>query len=120
MSNSFVTLWTHQIHQAPLSMGFPRQESWSGLPFPFSGDLPDPGIRPPFPAVAGGFFITDPPWKPVVVIIRFYSSFTTDRTVHQKVHILLYVKSTYYNKVLSKTLLYPISMYILLHLGTYF
>ena len=33
-------------HQAPLTMGFPRQEDWSGLPFPFPGDLPDPGIEP--------------------------------------------------------------------------
>ena len=36
-------------HQAPLSMGFSRQEYWSGLPFPFPGDLPDPGIKPEFP-----------------------------------------------------------------------
>ena len=44
MSNSFVTPWTI-AHQAPLSMGFPRQEYWSGLLFPSSGDLPDPGIK---------------------------------------------------------------------------
>ena len=45
MSNSFVTPWT--IAQwAPLSMGFPKQEYWSGLPFPSSGDLPHPGIKP--------------------------------------------------------------------------
>ena len=41
----FVTPWTI-AHQAPLSMGFPRQEYWSGLPFPSPGDLPDPGIKP--------------------------------------------------------------------------
>ena len=40
----FVTLWT-VAHQAPLSMGFPRQEYWSGLPFPSSGNLPHPGIE---------------------------------------------------------------------------
>ena len=45
----FVTLWI-VAHQAPLSMGFSRQEYWSGLPFPPPGDLPDPGIRPAFPA----------------------------------------------------------------------
>ena len=39
------TLWT-VAHQAPLSMGFPRQECWSGLPFPSPGDLPNPGIKP--------------------------------------------------------------------------
>ena len=38
-------------HQAPLSMGFPRQEYWSGLPFPYAGDLPDQGIKPRFPAL---------------------------------------------------------------------
>ena len=41
----FMTPWTVAL-QAPLSMGFPRQEYWSGLPFPPSGDLPDPGIKP--------------------------------------------------------------------------
>ena len=41
----FVTLWT-AARQAPLSMGFPRQEYWSGLPFPPAGDLADPGIEP--------------------------------------------------------------------------
>ena len=44
VSDSFVTPWT-VAHQAPLSMGFPRQEYWSGLPFPSPGDLPDPGIK---------------------------------------------------------------------------
>ena len=41
----FVTLWTVAC-QAPLSMGFSRQEYWSGLPCPFPGDLPNPGIKP--------------------------------------------------------------------------
>ena len=40
-----VTLWT-RAHQAPLSMGFSRQEYWSGLPYPPPGDLPNPGIEP--------------------------------------------------------------------------
>ena len=44
--------------QAPLSMGFPRQGYWSGLPRPSPGDLPDPGIGPTSPALAGGFFTT--------------------------------------------------------------
>jgi len=44
--------------------GFPRQEYWSGLPFPSPGDLPDPGIKPGPPALAGGFFTTVPPGKP--------------------------------------------------------
>ena len=51
-------------HQAPLSMGFPSQESWSGLPFPSPRGLPDPGIEPTPPALAGGFFTSEPPRKP--------------------------------------------------------
>ena len=45
VSNSFATPWTI-AHQAPLSIGFSRQEYWSGLPFPTPGYLPDPGIKP--------------------------------------------------------------------------
>ena len=51
-------------HQALLSMRFPRQEYWSGLPFPPPGDLPNPRTEPVSPALAGGFFTTEPPGKP--------------------------------------------------------
>ena len=54
-------------HQAPLSMGFSRQDYWSGVPFPTPGALPHPGIEPRslvFPALAGRFFTTEPPGKP--------------------------------------------------------
>ena len=54
MSDS-VTLWT-AAGQPSLSMGFSRQEYWSGLPCPTPGHLPDPGIQPVSPALAGGFF----------------------------------------------------------------
>ena len=47
--------------QVPLSLGFSRQEAWRRLPFPPPGDLPDPGIEPVSPALAGGFFTTKPP-----------------------------------------------------------
>ena len=47
-------------HQAPLFMGFPRQEYQSKLPFPSPGDLPDPGIKPTSPALAGDFFAAEP------------------------------------------------------------
>ena len=59
--------------QAPLSMsmGFPRQEYQSGLPFPFIGDLPDPGIEPMSPALAGRFFTTEPSGKPSFPQQRF-------------------------------------------------
>ena len=48
-------------HQAPLSMGFFGQAYWSGLPFPYPVDLPDPGVEPTSPGLAGGFFTTEPP-----------------------------------------------------------
>ena len=64
MSDSFETLCTG-ARQAPLSMGFLRQEYWSWLPFPSPGDLPDPGIEPMSPALAGGFFTTEPSGKPM-------------------------------------------------------
>ena len=51
----FATLWTVAC-QTPLSMGFSRQEYWSGLLFLSAGDLPNPGIKPMSPAFAGGFF----------------------------------------------------------------
>ena len=46
-----------------VSRGFRRQEYWSGLPFPSPGDLPDPGTAPSSPALAVGFFTTEPPGK---------------------------------------------------------
>ena len=67
MSDSLSTPWTVG-GQAPLSMGFPRQEYWSGVPFPPPpGDLPDPGIElmsPASLALAGRFFAPAPPGKP--------------------------------------------------------
>ena len=51
--------------QAPRSMGFPRQEYWSGLLCPSPGDLPDPGIKPSTSALAGRFFTIEPPGKPL-------------------------------------------------------
>ena len=58
--------WT-VVHQAPLSMEFSRKGYWSGLPFPSSGDLPNPEIEPVSYAsfaLAGVFFTTEPPRKP--------------------------------------------------------
>ena len=60
----FVTLWT-VAHQAPLSMGFSRQEYWNGLPCPAPGDLPNPGTEVMSlmsPALAGEIFITSTSW----------------------------------------------------------
>ena len=61
----FATLWT-TARQAPLSLGFSRQEHWSGLPCPPPGDLPHPGIEPSpvtSPALAGGFHTTNATWE---------------------------------------------------------
>ena len=61
----FVTLWT-VAHQALLSMGFSRQEYWSGLPFPSPGNLPHPGVEPASlisPALASGLFATSATWE---------------------------------------------------------
>ena len=55
----FATLWT-VAHQAPPSMGFSRQEYWSGLPFPSSGDLPDPGIEPRSPTLQADALTSEP------------------------------------------------------------
>ena len=61
----FATLWTI-VRQAPLSIGFSRQEYWRGLPRPPPGDLPDPGIESTSlvsPALAGGFVTTSATWE---------------------------------------------------------
>ena len=64
----FATLWT-TAHQAPLSMGFSRQEYWSGLPFPPPGDLLDLGMEPMSmsPSLAGG---VSSPWAPPVTLMK--------------------------------------------------
>ena len=61
----FVTLWTI-AHQAPWSMGLSRQEYWSGLLFPSSGDLPNPGIKPRSPALQADSLLSEPPGKPSI------------------------------------------------------
>ena len=59
----FVTPWT-VAYQAPPSMGFSRQEYWSGLPCPPTGDLPNPGIQPRSPALQADALTSEPPGKP--------------------------------------------------------
>ena len=65
VSDSFAMPWT-VAWQAPLCMGFPRQKYWSVLPFPSRRDLPDPGIKPASPALAGWIFTTELPGKPKI------------------------------------------------------
>ena len=60
----FAIPWT-VAYQASPSMGFSRQEYWSGLLFPSPGDLPDPGIEPRFPELQGDALPSEPPGKPL-------------------------------------------------------
>ena len=72
----FATLWTVAC-QAPLSMGFSRQEYWRELPLPPSGDLPDPGTEPVSllsSALAGEFSTTSATWEALPISILTYSN----------------------------------------------
>ena len=62
---TLATPWTIAC-QAPLSVGFSREEYWSGLPFPLPGYLPNPGVEPGYPALQAGSLPTEPPGKPLV------------------------------------------------------
>ena len=76
MSNS---LLPYDNSQAPLSMGFSKQEYWNGLPCPPAGDLPDPGIEPvspASPALAGGSFTTSATWE---ALSNFQKTFSYKR-----------------------------------------
>ena len=66
-----------EAHQAPLSIGFSRQEYWSGVQFPTPGDLPDPGIEPSSlasPALAGEFLTTSTTWETRIYLLIFLSA----------------------------------------------
>ena len=80
LSDHFVTSWTVACQT---SMGFSRQEYWSGLPFPFPGDLPNPGIEPSW---AGRFFITEPLGKPSCIFNQTQFLLSLDK----KERLLLY------------------------------
>ena len=72
VTKSCPALKTSQMvaHQGPLSMGFPKQEYGSGLPFPSSGELPNPGIKPRLSALQADSLPTEPPGKPLWVCLR--------------------------------------------------
>ena len=92
MPNSFVTPWTVAC-QAPLSMGFPRQEYWSGLPFPSPGDLPNPGTEPVSPALAGRFFTIEPEGKSFLTLVKNETSC--------KVHTQVIILTKFYRLVIK-------------------
>ena len=84
----FVTPWT-VIHQAPLSMGFAKQEHWSGLSFIFPGDLANPRIKPLSPALAGRFFTAEPPEKPHIFYLLLAKIFSLSPL--PLTHLMLYL-----------------------------
>ena len=63
------------VHQALLSMGFPRQKFWSGLPFPSSGELPDPGVALESSILASGLLTTSTTWGALMVVKKFIQIF---------------------------------------------
>ena len=97
------TPWT-VAHRALLSIGFSRQEYWSGLTCLSPGDFPDPGTEPESPVLAGGFFTTEPPGKPYMTLYR-HKVRTEDTLLvkalaslpftHSMVFILLHLCSCY-------------------------
>ena len=93
----FATLWT-VAHQSPPSMGFSRQEYWSGLPFPSPGDLPDPGIEPGSPTDA---LLSEPPGKSlfsdVIIFISIIPSENSQCFLSTIFHLLLL--STFLNSL---------------------
>ena len=110
----FATPWTAAF-QAPLSMGFSRQEYWSGLPFPPPGDLPDPGIELALsesPALAGRFFTTEPPGKPCVCISL--SSYINSWIFQLSGSVLTYVLNIYIVFLSYKYFKLPLEPFFLL------
>ena len=79
----YATPWT-VAYQALLSMGFSREEYWSGLPFPTAGDLPEPGIEPESLALAGGFLTTEPPENSV----KYFICNSIQKHFHKKPQII--------------------------------
>ena len=104
----FVIPWT-VVHQDPLSMEFSRQEYWSGWPLPSPGDLHNPGIEPVSPvspALAGRFFTTEPPGKPLTLLkgiqnntvtlenslVVSYKTKHTLNHLNQQLHCLVFIQ----------------------------
>ena len=91
----FATPWT-VARQAPLSMGFSRQEYWSGLPFPSPGDLPNPGIEPGSPVLQADALPSEPPgnhirdqfrilFTEIITLVLHFSVFTWIQTSERRV-----------------------------------
>ena len=78
-----MTPWT-VAYQAPPSMGFSRQECWSGLPFPSPGDLPDPETEPRSPALQADALPSEPPGKYIIVIDKSLARFSLLEIFHEE------------------------------------
>ena len=117
VSDSFATQWT-VAHQAPLSMEFSRQEYWSGLPCPPAGDLPDPGIEPVNPALADGFFTSEPHGKPLrlsfVQLLSRVQLFATPWTAAHQASLSFTISKSLLELV-SSELMMPSNHLILCH-----
>ena len=94
------------VPQAPLCMGFSRQEYWSRLPFPSQGDLPNLGMEPASPALAGRFFTIEPAGKPLLIRFRVCIFSKNFKVMSSPVvcHIMGYMMSIC--KVVSELLTY--------------
>ena len=92
----FAAAWTVAC-QAPLSMGFPTQEHWSGLPFPSAGHLPDPGIKLlslKSPALVGRFFTTSATWEAQTIWYFFFFFFSLENPLGRRFDFYLNKAST--------------------------
>ena len=108
----FVTLWT-VAHQAPPSLGFSRQEHWSGLPCPPLGDLPNPGIEHRSPALQTNSLLSEPPRKPqarkirinhwLKISLNFFLFWVTSLKFPQKFYFsLLNTAKAFYTRIVWK------------------
>ena len=109
--------------QAPLSMGFPMQKYWSGLPFPSPGDRPNPGIKPVSPVLAARFFSTEPPGKPSSTThhVYFFQSampvFLPSQNLHLFIMFPLPIPTLHSRPPLSSHLCHP--FLFILHVSAY-
>ena len=88
------------VHQAPPSMGFSRQEYWSGLPFPSPGDLPEPGIKPRFPTLEADALTSEPPGKPLA-FMNVHMEFTPKESlVSYSTEKIVLILSLYQNNTI--------------------
>ena len=100
----FATRWT-VARKAPMSMGFSRQEYWSGLPCPPPGDLPDPGIEltsAASPALTAGFFTTSTTWEAQVSLYSHLKDLAFVLSLGEKIYLSRFLKTFWNSSVLTQ------------------